>query len=397
MDTDTDVAVKLRLAGTQRAAPLEATMARASKVGRRIGVTRVADLTGLDHVGIPVAVAVRPLALSLSVTQGKGHSRLAAFVSGLMECIEFFHAEFVTKPVRFETYRSIRRTEPVLDPDLIVQPANSRFTSDIRIPWVEARSIRDGTPTWVPLELIDLDMTLPHSYLHGCFHGSSNGLASGNTRDEATVHALCEAIERDVVYRSHRQTSDDRDARRLDLSSVTAPLSADLIERFERAGVGLAAWDLTDELGVPTFNAVATDFEARGFRRVPPAAGFGTHLDPDIALSRAITEAAQSRITTIAGTRDDITRERYLTHNDSDNREKVTELMSAPTPYRFGGLVDRSQDSFDDDIVTLCAASAQDPLVVDLTRPEFGLPVVRVIVPGFNDLRAAPPSQGDAA
>ena len=67
--------------GTHRAASLRQTLARAWPVARAIGVTRLADVTGLDTVGIPVCAAIRPDGRSLSTSQGKGTSLVAAQVS----------------------------------------------------------------------------------------------------------------------------------------------------------------------------------------------------------------------------------------------------------------------------------------------------------------------------
>src|ERR1051325_6080824 len=82
--------------GPHRAASLEGTWARFAPAQRRAGITRIADLTGLDTLGIPVFTAIRPMGRSLSTQQGKGTTALAAKVSALMESLETWSAEHLT-------------------------------------------------------------------------------------------------------------------------------------------------------------------------------------------------------------------------------------------------------------------------------------------------------------
>ena len=73
--------------------PPEETLARLVPHLGRMGITRVANVTGLDRVGVPVVTAVRPNARSLAVSQGKGLTLAAAKVSAIMEAAELYHAE----------------------------------------------------------------------------------------------------------------------------------------------------------------------------------------------------------------------------------------------------------------------------------------------------------------
>ena len=94
--------------GTHRAASLEATWARFSPRMRAAGITRLADLTGLDTLGIPVFAAIRPMGRSLSTQQGKGLTPLAAKISALMESLETWTAERVAGPIVRGSYRKLR-------------------------------------------------------------------------------------------------------------------------------------------------------------------------------------------------------------------------------------------------------------------------------------------------
>src|SRR5687768_10462419 len=109
-----DAPTKLR-DGTHRAATLDQTWRRFGPVARKAGITRIADLTGLDTLGVPVFAAVRPLGKSLSTQQGKGVSPDAARVSALMESLETFSAEHIEAPVVRGSYRTLQRKRNVVD------------------------------------------------------------------------------------------------------------------------------------------------------------------------------------------------------------------------------------------------------------------------------------------
>ena len=71
-----------------------------------MGITRLGNITGLDRIGIPVAIAVRPNSRSVSVAQGKGLEMPQAMASALMEACETFHAEQIG-PLRVAAYRAL--------------------------------------------------------------------------------------------------------------------------------------------------------------------------------------------------------------------------------------------------------------------------------------------------
>src|SRR6266581_2284150 len=86
---------------------LDAPWRRFSPLQRRAGITRIAELTGLDTLGIPVFAAIRPMGLSLSTQQGKGTTALAARVSALMESLETWSAEHLALPVVRGSWRGL--------------------------------------------------------------------------------------------------------------------------------------------------------------------------------------------------------------------------------------------------------------------------------------------------
>src|SRR5215218_5721937 len=98
--------------GTHRAVSPAETLRRIRPLLRPAGITRLADVTGLDWIGVPVYQAIRPRSRLLAVSQGKGLTRAQAQVSALMESLEGFHAEDVTLPTVRDTVGAMRRLLP---------------------------------------------------------------------------------------------------------------------------------------------------------------------------------------------------------------------------------------------------------------------------------------------
>jgi ribosomal protein S12 methylthiotransferase accessory factor len=366
--------------GTHRAAPLGETLARARRVARRVGVTRLADVTGLDTLGIPVVSAIRPDGRSLSTSQGKGATRDAAIASALMESIECWHAERVALPRVRGTWARLRARGAV-DPRTLPRP-RGRLDPDARWAWVPAWDLARGRRALVPVDAVTLDCRFETP---PALDVSSNGLASGNHLLEAIAHGLCEVIERDAEARWRRA----RGRRRVDLATVDDPVARDLIDRCARAGAAAGVWDLTSDIGVPVYGcALVADPDQPAWRALGVYWGFGCHLDPSIALVRALTEAAQTRATYVAGSRDDFFPFDYARATD----ERLARAVWHDLHDRRGPWLDlrrvprRATPTFEGDLEVLIGAldraGARSVLVADLTREELGVPVVKVIVPG---------------
>lgn len=366
--------------GTHRAAPLATTLARARRIARRIGVTRVADVTGLDTLGIPVVSAIRPDGRSLSTSQGKGVSRDAAIASALMESIEGWHAERIVLRAVRGTYAAMKPRGAV-DPRLLPR-RRGRLDPDRVWRWLPAWDVARGRRALVPDQAVTLDFRFETP---PALDVSSNGLASGNHLLEAIAHGLCEVIERDAEARWRRA----RGRRRVDLATVEDPVARGLIDRCRRAGAAVGVWDLTSDVGVPVFGcALVADPDEPAWRPLGVYWGFGCHLDPAIALVRALTEAAQTRVTYVAGSRDDFFPFDYARATD----EELTRVVWADVHDRRGPWLDlrrvprAATATFEGDLDVLLAALARvgapSVLVCDLSRAEHGVPVVKVIVPG---------------
>ncbi|TMJ39454.1 MAG: hypothetical protein E6G87_04245, partial [Alphaproteobacteria bacterium] len=290
--------------GTHRAVSPDETLQRIKPLLARMGITRIANLTGLDRVGIPVVSVMRPNSRSLSVSQGKGIDLAAAKVSGAMEAIESFHAENIEHPLRLASHRDmIAWGYRLVDVERLARIKDGRFHADLPLLWIEGRDIVTGEAKWLPYETVHASYTLPLPAGSGCFVASTNGLASGNSTLEAISHAIAEIIERDANTLWNRASDAARARTLIDLGSINSDLCRTVIGRLQQAELAVAAWDITSNTGVPAFYALIVD---RRSELAHSGAGAGAHPAREVALLRALTEAVQVRVNYIAGARDDL-------------------------------------------------------------------------------------------
>jgi YcaO-like protein with predicted kinase domain len=371
--------------GTHRTASLAATWKRFSPVAKRAGITRIAELTGLDTLGIPVFAAIRPMGKSLSTQQGKGISRDAARISALMESLETFSAEQARATIR-GSYRALSKRRRVVDVRKLPRP-RGRLDLDARWSWLEGCDLVSGELTLIPLDAVTLDTTFTQP---PAFDISSNGLASGNNLVEAIVHGVCEVIERDAEAAWRRSGGD----RRLVLDSISDPACRALIDRIVAAGSRVIVWDLASRVGLCAIGcAIVEDPREPAWRPLGVYQGFGAHLQPEIAIARAITEAAQTRLTYIAGGRDDFFAADYARATDRELLAAMWASLPDGEPVMADQLPRYATRSLGDDLEILVelvrAAGFDHVIAVDLTHPQLRVPVVKVIVPGLaTDIEA---------
>lgn len=363
---------KVRLPGTSRAQPSATTLELACKAAPKAGVTRVADLTRLDTIGIPTFQAVRPAARTLAVSMGKGVTAELAKVSAIMEAIETWHVEQPMSPTVTASPRDVSELLSYEVGDLALAPL-SLLHDGLPLHWASARSLADGSQTLVPMSTVGLTLERKEDWNPPAFLESTNGLASGNTLVEAALHALYEVIERDATTAA--VFGGDMGVR-VDPRTLGSAIIDQLCTKIERAGVFLEVRFAPSPTGLPCFIAwiACDDYPAAMY-------GFGCHLSTEIALTRTITEAAQSRLAYISGARDDL--------------EGDIDVVGSRRPRRRSGFAAVIGDLIGE--LTSCesllgdleyvvkqatVAFSSPPLVVDLTHDEIGIPVVKVIAPG---------------
>jgi ribosomal protein S12 methylthiotransferase accessory factor len=382
--------LKLFKHGTHRITSPDDTLAQIAPRASQFGITRFGNVTGLDRIGIPVTVAVRPNSRSVSVSQGKGLGLSQAFASALMEAIELFHAEEPVGRVVDASFPELSANGRAVRPGLLTSgETSSPDQSSMR--WLEGYDLLARETCWVPWGVVHTDYTLRtrHDIEQHRFLSGSNGLASGNHLVEAASSAICELVERDAVAVWHARSIRERADCHLAAGSIDDGDCRTILQLYEAAQIRPRIWDVTSDIGIPAFvcdipaAARDADNELRRFR------GSGCHPDRGVALARALTEAAQVRLTYIAGIRDDLPGSDYA---ESAEQKLGAALLDAVSQVSKGRLFcDVPSHNAEDvaidlrwELERLRAIGIQRVVAVNLTRPEFGIPVVKVVIPGLE-------------
>ncbi|MGY3393262.1 bacteriocin biosynthesis cyclodehydratase domain-containing protein [Bradyrhizobium sp. USDA 3311] len=320
---------------------------------------------------------------------GKGSTAEQGEASALMESIErysgIFQGDEIRTTRRFvdfapgdallpndvqlfsETQFKNRFLQPPDDPHPVPEP----FDPSTRTEWSPVSSLRDKRFKYLPTGLL--------YFFYGGFHTDSNGCAAGNTRDEAIVQGFLELIERDA-YAIWWYNQVQRAA--VDLEQFDDFYVRDLQAQFADAGRKLWVLDVTTDLGIPTYVAIM-HWMQNGHENIE--FGSGAHFDRHIALLRSLTELTQFMSVGMMGgasgekpTLDGVTPLRlenypFLTPSDRP--------IVPPAPSLK--LHDNTRDQVIA-CVEIAARAGYDFLVLDQTRPDVEVPVVRVLVPGLR-------------
>jgi ribosomal protein S12 methylthiotransferase accessory factor len=273
-----------------------------------------------------------------------------------------------------------------VDPDTLPHyRQDTYFVPEFLIDWTIAQELVTGQEVWLPTSSVFF-LNSPRLY-----DVSSNGLASGNELTEATLHALYELIERDAISRlcaDGRIRLDPQFCRCVDLDTLGEGPVKGLVSALVRAVITPKLIWVKSSVAVHTFWAVLLD-------KMPLAhsstvnIGYGTHLSPEVAATRAITEAAQSRLTYIHGAREDLHEQSYSSDRAQAVLFAVFDRLEGTAAW--GDLEDRASDDLSKDyqyvVDSLVRAGRRRIYRVDLTRSPFQIPVVKVLVPGleFNE------------
>jgi YcaO-like protein with predicted kinase domain len=355
--------------GTHRVLDPHQTWAAIQPHFSTAGITRIADLTGLDDIGIPTAQAVRPASRTLSVSQGKAATLLAAKVSAAMESLECWHSENIRPQLRATSADDLALG---YDPDRLPRPVGSIFHGAARIDWVRATTLLTGRASWLPYLSVLTSVAVQDRLAPPLFTMDTNGLASGNTYDEAALHGLYELMERDSQARTPAPGAP------IDPHSITDAGCRALLDQIGRRGNEVTLHDRTVWPGYPCVDAGLRSTALGGL-----FGGCGLHDHPAVAISRALTEAAQSRLTVISGAREDI--EGWV-YNRFGQPAEVPSRLSPPTTLTGSGS--GSSASVRQRLVAAAAAvtevTGSEPLAAVLEFPGACVPVVRVLAPGLQ-------------
>ena len=423
---------------SSRTKPVEITLQQIIPLCKEIGVTRVSDITHMDRLRIANYSAILPgTEDSIWVYTGKGPTRSAAKASALMETIERYSslsANYCRPFIRGSYFQLSKSFNKVLHPSEVIEPVNQAYNDrESIIDFVPGFDILNNEAVLVPAQLALSRYTAKLPATNAFEYSHTNGLASGNVMEEAICHALCEVIERDAVsiadlcassipysilqrirsslknneYDGHSLSEilenkfvDDfsiyQDIDIYQVASDFDPIKF-LVKRFDHVGIPLLVKDITQEdIGLPTFVASSVEWLNHDYGYF--AKGYGSHPDANVALVRAILESSQTRAVNIQGARDDLKKAHYK-ENDEIYKRKWQFFPTSSLNGKNRNMKDireiKSYTHSDvlDDIKLILnrlkKARLKRAIVVDLTNPNLGIPVVRVIVPGLETFEIA--------
>ncbi len=377
---------------THRALMPDETLVEVEKLKEKVGITRIEDITALDKLNIPIYSASRPGAKegAVSVYTGKGLTREQARVSVIMEAIERYSAEIKAKDrvkFLFESYEEKGEKEKV-DPASLILSKLSTVNPDTKLEWCEGYDLLNGEEVLVPANAVF------HPYISNrggrLFRSDSNGIASGNNLEEAIFHGITEVIERDALsYMELKKHAGKQ--KQIEIDEGDGMLF-ELKRGFESAGIAPYFWYIPSDTGFATV-ALALDPGSKDASLL--VYGAGTHSDPRIAAIRAITEAAQSRLMQIESAKRDAmkaTLARVMSYEEIKKRnrhwfEDKGKDKREEEKVELNELPNLATDTIDGDIeiaLERLKRVVNRVIVVNLTREEIGVPVVRVIIPGFE-------------
>jgi ribosomal protein S12 methylthiotransferase accessory factor len=200
--------------------------------------------------------------------------------------------------------------------------------------------------------------------------------------EEAILHGIFEVIERDawsIFELTHKNYA------QIDLNSIESNVVNDTLDKFESKGIKIKLMDFTADINVPTIAASADDTVTKDAGLL--TLGMGTHLDPEVAILRALTEVAQSRATQINGAREDTVRADFAREAGYERMKRINKyyFRQEEDKINLSDIENKSTTSLTEDIEIvkdeLMANDIEKILYTDLTRPELDISVVRVIIP----------------
>ena len=406
---------------SSRIKPVEETIKTILTVSSNIGITRLADITNMDILGIPNFSAVLPGTEDyIWVYSGKGPTRMDAKASALMESIERYSSlpSGNRNKMIQGSYKEVSKVSKILHPSNVVEPMILEYDDEMIMDFLSGYDLVNNDRILIPAPLALFRYSPKPPAINPFAYHHTNGLASGNVLEEAICHSLCELIERDAASLAELNASalpynflrtmtkylsdngleidpvdgtefvdDDSKYPDVDISNIDFKPISNLVKKFNDAKIPLIIKDITSPIGVPTFNASSIEWITEDYGYL--AEGHGTHPDARIALLRAITEVSQTRAANIQGARDDL---RKISYGNSNSDEKKTwQFMKSKNTIQFSEIKSFIHDDILDDInfilSRLVSNGLKQVIVVDLTNPQLMIPVVRTIVPGLETFK----------
>lgn len=379
--------------GTHRICSPQETERMVLKKVRDSGLPVYFELERIDHldkIGLPVhAVHYSDVfnntkqAGQGTCCKGKGLSAVDSRVSALMERVERFSASDMSlKDIVFSPFRDLDNAISRWDfvPCNLQRKLYTKKEVDRqRLPWTKCFSLSHDREVMAPANLVYF-----RSFKENNDFSYTTGLASGNSREEAIFHGLCEVIERhlqEVIYRNGVKTP------LVDIESIADENLRDLIGGFTSKGIKLHINYLSLDFQIPAFGVLGFDQAPPYFDSYSFYSSVGVHTDKTVALTRALTELAQSRASFLYALKN---KELSVGETSALPASVIRAHSQVLDPSGLRSFEDISESSREDIseeirwIVEVLKGKGCEVLIKDLTHPSIGIPVVRVLVRGLQ-------------
>ncbi|NKQ39232.1 MAG: YcaO-related McrA-glycine thioamidation protein [Methanosarcinales archaeon] len=350
---------------------------------KKIGITRIANITHLDRIGIPVFSTIRPIAMkgAISIYSGKGITESHARISAIMEGFERAYAEpngLQTKDKFIDSYEKIQESHNTINPIHLTLPG--KLINNTNIEWTEGWDLLNKESVFVPSNAVYHPYDSEQS--SKLFRSNTNGLAAGNTIEEAILHGLLEVVERDALSIAEFNRNSGKEI----ILDNENSINFTLFNKFKNADIELRLWLLSHDTDITTVVASTDDLKLKD-----PALlvmGAGSHLNPEIAIRRAITEVAQSRLVQIHGTREDTDREKFVRTVGHERMKRLNKIW-----YKQGETIQSSKlkdiscnmpFKNIETVLNQIKHISKNVVVINLSKENIGTFVVRLIIPGFE-------------
>jgi ribosomal protein S12 methylthiotransferase accessory factor len=329
----------------------DAATTTAEAIAEQIGIYRIGLIGELDTLGVHIAQAFRERGKgwSSSFSSGKAETRAGARVGSIMEEAEIYAQDGYSPKTQIRTsWAASSETLPLVDPRELGLPYDSRYTEDLEMDWSACIDLVSCRTVLVPSAFLingrQFNDPLYSPRLGGKVF-STSGLASGFTAAEAIVHAGAEYIER----HAHRLSEIEIDnpgavggrAFRFIDEHTLPETPARIMRNYHDGDMVVRILDITSDIAVPTFAVRVFDDLFRAFHSVS-SEGYACHPDPEVAITMALLEAAQTRVGYVAGAREDYS----LQARSLGRHERPRTAVPRSQAFWFGN--DRPLRPFDD-------------------------------------------------
>lgn len=353
------------------------------------GITRVADITYLDRIGIYAYQSVRPDAEegdgSFTIFSGKGLTKEQCKISAIMEGIERYCAEERNNRdiILKKSIAELRTNYNIVEPKEL-NILNQSISENDEIEWILGYDLIAKSEVYIPAA----NVCYPYNFRKHKYplRNYTTGLAAGNTYLEALFHGLCEVIERDaaamnIIFKKGIS---------VDIHTIKNKTIRKIIERITKTeGLKLyVKYITTEEINVPVFQVLIDDTFLRNPLYI--SGGYGAHPNKEIALINALNEAILSRAGTISGGREDL--EKFLKAKENfsyeEYKEKYRYWFDQEKTINFENIESEDLPTILDDM-SLCVerlvnAGFDKIIFVNLKKRNIDVPVIKMLVPGLE-------------